>query len=549
MIQYALNFCKKYKTSFVLYIVVLVISMCCMIITPYFNGYFIDCLIQTASMDIVIKLAISLIIIGFGGALFSYFGNMMGIKLLSQLSFDMENALIVHVQRLPYNKYTQTFEPAYLSDRIRKDVSTLLGFIMNNFIQAFTNFFMFFVTIIIIYRINVKVLLLMLVIAPIYLAIYIILKKPYLNKCLEKKENETVFFNKQFQRLEYILEIKADSSYEKDKSRIIQAFATYLQSVLSCGKIQYLYFSLDHIIKIIFQACLLLVGGMEIINHNLSVGQFSILVVYFMNLINTMAFYFNLGSKKQEAEASYKRIHEIEEMKEETNGEDVITAIDNISLDMVDYSYNKEDIQLVLADFCCNFKKNAIYILSGKNGTGKTTLLYLITGILQELENGSITINDKEIETLDMLNIRKDKISIFLQTNRGSDLCVREFLETELELPLETIISRICEQQLDSIFCSNHFNIHDYVDKKINSLSGGERQKVYLLKALLKDSELLILDEPSNHLDIETVDLLTEQINKMKENRIIIMSTHDSRLKKTADYCIDMETGQLIQSY
>jgi ABC-type bacteriocin/lantibiotic exporter with double-glycine peptidase domain len=545
MIQYALNFCKKYKASLVLYILVLVISMCCMIITPYFNGYFIDCLIQTASMAVVVKLAIALMVIGFGGAIFSYFANMMCMKLLNQLSYDMENALIIHVQRLPYNEYTQTFEPAYLSDRIRKDVSTLLGFVLNNFIQVFTNFIMFFVTIYIIYRINVKVLLLMLVIAPIYLAIYIILKKPYLNKCLEMKEKETVFFNKQFQRLEYILEIKADSSYEKDRNRMNHSFGTYLQSVLSYGKIQYLYLSLDHIIKIVFQVCLLLVGGMEIINHNLTIGQFSILVVYFMNLINTMAFYFNLGSKKQEAGASYKRIQEIEEMKEENNGEDMVTAIDDISLDMVDYSYNKEDIQLVLADFCCDFRKNTIYILSGKNGTGKTTLLYLITGILQELENGSLKINGKDIETLDMLNIRKDKISIFLQTNRGRDLAVREFLEMELELPFDTMISRIYEQQLDSMFCSNHFNIHDYVDKKINSLSGGERQKVYLLKALLKDSELLILDEPSNHLDTETVDMLTEHMNKMKKNRIIIMSTHDSRLKKTADYCIDMEEGQI----
>lgn len=181
------------------------------------------------------------------------------------------------------------------------------------------------------------------------------------------------------------------------------------------------------------------------------------------------------------------------------------------------------------------FKKGRIALITGPNGSGKTTLINILLGILQNLKEGNVRYNDVDVSDIDLYSTRREDIATLLQRTDLPDASVEEYLKDVLELDRSGIRSMVQVMGLEDMFFGKNFDLSKYWDTKINTMSGGEKQKVMLLKVLGKGKSVLVLDEPSTGLDDYSIEALLKYLSAVKHDKTIIVISHDQRFREIAD--------------
>lgn len=214
-----------------------------------------------------------------------------------------------------------------------------------------------------------------------------------------------------------------------------------------------------------------------------------------------------------------------------------------LKISNLSFAYKKNNN--VLNDINLSLKNKSIGVVLGKNGSGKSTLFKNILGILKP-NQGDIKLND-----LDMINIKKDlrakKISYVPQDITFGSLSVFDsvllgrityFNYIVKDKDIKIVNDIIHEMKLDKIALKN-----------VNELSGGERQKVAIARALVQEPELIIFDEPTGNLDIYNEKLILDEAKKIVKNKnvSILISLHDLNLAyEFADEFYFIKEGKII---
>ena len=201
-----------------------------------------------------------------------------------------------------------------------------------------------------------------------------------------------------------------------------------------------------------------------------------------------------------------------------------------IVLNNVNFSINEKKI---ITDFSYAFNKGNIYCLKGNSGSGKTCLIYLLLS-LYKINSGKFFIDDLEIKNeIDWGN----NIGFVSQTPIILDLKLSDnlFIDDMNEL------SAIDKNYFYEFGIGRLIDKTDELNKDgLRNLSGGEKQRLSIIKALIRKPKLLILDEPFSALDKKNTLILIEQLKKIKKETIIILSTHENIYDKHFDKIISL---------
>lgn len=204
-----------------------------------------------------------------------------------------------------------------------------------------------------------------------------------------------------------------------------------------------------------------------------------------------------------------------------------ILKIQNLSKS---YLINKERKNEVLKDVNLTVNENDYIAIVGTSGAGKSTLLNVILGFLN-YDEGSVQVFSNEVKEFtdeEISDLRSKKISFVPQ-----DLIVFPALTVKENLEMKAEISGLDDFDYEKFI--KKYNMEELL--KLNSaknLSGGEIKKLMILRALINEPELLILDEPTANLDEEYVDKFLDLLDELNKKMTIICVTHDSRLKNRA---------------
>lgn len=180
------------------------------------------------------------------------------------------------------------------------------------------------------------------------------------------------------------------------------------------------------------------------------------------------------------------------------------------------------------------FETGKSYLLLGASGCGKSTLLNLIAGVLTPTE-GEIYMDDTLISSLpqpkkDRLRIQKIGY-IYQDFKLIPEMTV---LDNVNILNLEGIDTSKAEELLFTL------GIGDKKNKKIKHLSGGEKQRVAVVRALVKDPDIILADEPTGNLNYAIGEQVVEELSRAAKGKTLIVVSHDERLIPFFDVCIDM---------
>ncbi len=199
-----------------------------------------------------------------------------------------------------------------------------------------------------------------------------------------------------------------------------------------------------------------------------------------------------------------------------------------IKIKKLDFSYTSN--QPVLKDISLEIEEKTITILLGLNGSGKTTLIKLLTRLLSSPKN-HIFINDKEIKDYSIKEYSKIISYVPQSISQDNDFQVIEYLVLGKVNTIKFYSSPKDEDYKQAKEIASQLGIEDLLDKKMNELSGGQRQLAVIAKAVVQDSKIIIMDEPTSSIDLRFLDMIIKYLNILKNlGKTIILSCHDPNI-------------------
>ena len=187
----------------------------------------------------------------------------------------------------------------------------------------------------------------------------------------------------------------------------------------------------------------------------------------------------------------------------------------------------------LISNLNIEFKQGEFWAILGKNGTGKTTLMHTIAGLL-DYNSGSIKVNSRELSKIKPLE-RAQNIALLSQLMETGLDCTVEQSITYGRYPWNKLMLDTEQEKKCVDGAINKMQLSDLRHKSIKEISGGELRKVEIATILAQNSSVLMLDEPLNHLDLSFRYILMKLLKQLSDKKLIIMVTHDIQYVKA--YC------------
>jgi len=217
-----------------------------------------------------------------------------------------------------------------------------------------------------------------------------------------------------------------------------------------------------------------------------------------------------------------------------------ISDIKNISLSNVDFSYDQN--KTILKNISLELKKGKITGIVGKTGSGKSTLVDIITGLLHSTE-GSLKLNGKIINDISIGPVSYiTQESILVDDTIINNIC---FGVKEQKINKKKYDEAVKISQLEEFIDQLKNKENTFVGDRGIRISGGQKQRIGIARAIYNDSEILILDEATSALDYETEKKILDEIGKLKNNKIIIMITHRLSALNLCDEVVLLDNGKI----
>lgn len=218
------------------------------------------------------------------------------------------------------------------------------------------------------------------------------------------------------------------------------------------------------------------------------------------------------------------------------NNEKVLLSIKNAS-----YQYSDaEEGEYALRDVSFEFEKGKVYAIRGRSGTGKTTLLSLISG-LERCTEGDIVFNGKNLKNINLDYYRSHDIGIVFQSY---NLLPFMTASENIILSMDASSSKVVDKKAKAIDLMKSVGLKEsYANRKVLRLSGGEQQRVAIARSLSYNPKMIVADEPTGNLDKQTEEEILEIFKNLahKDGKCVIIVTHSANVCEQVDKVFDLK--------
>lgn len=452
-----------------------------------------------------------------------------------QLRIDLANKL----KELPLS-YFSTHNLSDLSQTVMMDVGNI-EMVISHAIPAGIGFAAFFILMTILMCISNPILGLT-VTLPIWLGLAtMFLSKriqqkgveKYYNKLLENSNAFQEAFEMQEEIKSYSMQdqVKLDVEEKLDsterihlKAEIVLGFTNFLVGILPClapvltatvGAVLYISGSINVLYYVGY-----LMAAMTLSNQFAAVGEFIMMIFFF--------------------ETSYRRIGDLKAEPVQTGQDKELMNFD-VKFDNVEFQYGDNKVIKGLSFVA---KQNEVTAIVGPSGCGKTTVLRLVSR-LYDYDKGMISLGGHDIKNISTKSLF-DKISIVFQNVELFDCSVMENIRMGRKgASDEEVMTAAKLANVEEIVAKLPNGYNTLIGENGSKLSGGERQRISIARAFLKDAPIILLDEISASLDVENEMEIQDSLNKLIENKTVIIISHRLKSIEKADKIVVMKDGVL----
>jgi ATP-binding cassette subfamily C protein len=336
--------------------------------------------------------------------------------------------------------------------------------------------------------------------------------------------------------LHNMVAIKVNDWKNVEEDKLANNMMKYLKFFSCPVKYSAIFVSIASSLQVITTICVMIIASYLVLTKQMSVGYIFSLTGMVSYLIAPLFFFIELISGYPEVRASYDRIIELYNQEDQVYGLEVIdSSIKKLDVTVNNFTY---DTKQILTCFKQTFEKGNIYFIVGSNGAGKSTLLKICAGLYHQFD-GNIKVNDHYLYT----NLKQSSMSKFITYIQQQPSLFIGTIEDNLFYGTE----QVWDDNTDNLFFDFNQSLKKLPEGLLtkltdqgNNLSGGEKQKIEILRGLLKNSDIILLDEPTNSLDKKSANFLFHILTQLKQEKIIIMVTHNKEYFQYADQIISL---------
>jgi subfamily B ATP-binding cassette protein MsbA len=288
------------------------------------------------------------------------------------------------------------------------------------------------------------------------------------------------------------------------------------------------------------------IGGYMIVEHQLSIGEFLSFTLYLGFMIAPIIEMSNIGSQLTEAMAGLDRMEEIMNMSPEDDGSVRNIELKNINGEIIfdNVSFAYEEGKTVLKDISFTAKPGTVTALVGTSGSGKTTIAGIAASFLTP-EIGKVTIDGKDMSKV-TLNSYRSNLGVVLQDDFLFEGTIREnILFPRPDASEDRLLSAVKAAHVHEFTDRLEDGLQTLIGERGIKLSGGQRQRVAIARALLADPKILILDEATSNLDMESESFIQESLKELMKGRTTFVIAHRLSTIRQADQILVIEKGEI----
>ncbi|WP_195972660.1 peptidase domain-containing ABC transporter [Clostridium thermobutyricum] len=383
----------------------------------------------------------------------------------------------------------------------------------------------------------------------LYIIIVFAFKKIISTNNRETMQSQAELTSYLVQCLNGVETIKSFNGETQIGENIEKNFVKFMKDVFSLGTVNNIQGTLKGGVKAIFGIVILWIGTMQVLNGNITIGTlltFNALLAYFLNPIENIV---NFQSTLQSAIVAAQRLEEI-----------IFTAIEktedqykkiapkdlkgDIRFKNVDFRYGNR--KLILKDINIVAKKNTRIALVGESGSGKTTLSKLLMNFYP-IDKGEILINGLNIKDINLECLR-DRISYISQETFLFNKTIYENLTLGSSfVPYEEVIEACKKAQIHDYINSLPLRYDTLVEENGANFSGGQKQRLSIARAILKNPDILVMDEATSNLDSITEKAISDTMDEFMKDKTAIIIAHRLSTIKNCDRIYVLENGEVIE--
>ncbi len=384
----------------------------------------------------------------------------------------------------------------------------------------------------------------------VILPLMILNQRHYINKinvsyknCRENISVSNSVLQEFFAQIMDIVALNADSFFINKIAKKLKIVET---SYVNYGLICYLRSFAIQIFSLFTFVAILCIGGMGVIESTITVGGLIAIVENYQKIMTPFIRVSDFLASYQECSVSLNRINRLLNQKKDENYQiDYdIEQVNAIAFQEVSFFY--EEGKNVLNNVSMKFEYGKVTALVGESGSGKTTIGNLLLRLWQPQE-GNIYIDDKEITNFTVKSIR-EKISIVSQNVVLFDDTILNNIRLQNTSISEDEIWKMCKTcGIYDFIKGLPEGLETMVGERGVKLSGGQKQRIEIVRALLKNTPIILFDEATSALDNNTENIIQNAIDQIKDNHIVIVIAHRLSTIQNADKIYVIQDGMIIE--
>ncbi len=539
MFKFCMKYIKQRSFKFYIYVFMNIAMGLIGIVMPIIYGKFIDNIVYEKNIDFLITYIFIFLTINLSSIVISYLLSQIRVNIEAKSGFSLCTDVLKHLHKISLLEL-ENENSSYLSQRIKNDSRDIISFCLSIIASVILNLVSLSISFAFTTNIDYKISILIVIIAMLYIVGYKIFKKPLYKASVEVREQQSRYFANINNQISHAKFIKSHSIEEVFFSILNKSFSVLYKKLVNSQKLTNLYNAFIMFLSIAIKLVLFIIGGISILNGKMTIGTFFILSSYLDKAMGSLMFFASLGESYQVNLASYNRIKELLKKPCVISEGENLNEINSIKLESVNFKYNEKPI---INDFSYIFNKGNIYWIKGNNGAGKSTLISLILDLYEDKYEGSIFYDYKDIRLLDMNGIRKKLIGIVEQNPTLIEDTIINNITLSLNYDVETLNKYIKLVGLEKFLYSEEDKFNQVINENSTNISGGEKQKLSILRELIKNPSVLIFDEPTSSMDKDSREEFYRYIQELKAERIIVIISHDQVTKEIADFTIEIDSN------